>query len=68
MDEVGPDDETQDMSGVGESEATNIPSPAVSSTGSSSITLIFGQILILKRYLVTRSHLTANQGSISRVS
>ena len=39
-DEVGPDDETQDMSGVGESDATNVPSPAVSSTGSSSITSV----------------------------
>ena len=39
-DEVTPDDETQDMSGVGESDATNVPSPAVSSTGSSSITSV----------------------------
>ena len=39
-DEVGPDDETQDMSGVGESDATNVPSSAVSSTGSSSITSV----------------------------
>ena len=31
-DEVGPDDETQDMSGVGESDAANVPSPAVSSS------------------------------------
>ena len=39
-DEVTCDDETQDMSGVGESDATNVPSPAVSSTGSSSITSV----------------------------
>ena len=36
-DEVGPDDETQDMSGVGESDAANVPSPAVSSSSTSSV-------------------------------
>ena len=34
----GPDDETQDMSGVGESEATNVPSPQSSSSSTSSVT------------------------------
>ena len=36
-DEVGSDDETQDMSGVGESDATNVQSPAVSSSSTSSV-------------------------------
>ena len=36
MDEVEPDDETQDMSGVGEFDATGVPSPVVSS-GSPSL-------------------------------
>ena len=36
-DEVGPDEETQDMSGVGESDAANVPSPAVSSSSTSSV-------------------------------
>ena len=36
-DEVGPDDETQDMSGVGESDATNVPRPAVSSSSTSLV-------------------------------
>ena len=36
-DEVGPDDETQDMSGVGESDATNVSSPAVPSSSTSSV-------------------------------
>ena len=36
-DEIGPDDETQDMSGVGESFGTNVPSPAVSSSSTSSV-------------------------------
>ena len=37
MDEVGPDDETQDMSGVGESDAINVPSPAVSNSSTSLV-------------------------------
>lgn len=60
-DEVGPDDETQDMSGVGESDATNVPSPAVSSSSTSSVAR---PILILMNH----SNLTANQGSVSGVN
>ena len=50
-DKIGPDDETQDISEVGESDRTSVPSPAVVHHQSPGLILI----------LMSHSNLTANK-------